>query len=856
MIPLPVDRLLDDIRRAVVESPVVLAHAFPGSGKTTRIPPSLISVFPGKVLVLEPRRIAARLAAERVAHEMGERVGEAIGYQVRYDDRSSGTTRLKFITEGLLLKYMVRNPELTGIDCVILDEFHERSIHTDVSFAMIRLLQDTVRPDLRLVIMSATADIEEIRKKVPGTRVFTLEGRLHPLRIDFLDSPDSPGRKPLSVEVAKAVRELYAETSGDILVFLPGMAEIRASMEALKPHAAERDAELLPMSSSIPFREQARVFEPSERRKIILSTNVAETSITIEGVTGVVDSGLARIAGFAHWSGLPTLDVRPVSQASCIQRAGRAGRVSPGVVKRLYSEMDFKRRPLNEKPEIIRCDLAQMLLDLRIVLQKTGSDDLPVDKLPWLERPPREMVEACSATLKVLGALDNSGRVTKLGCRLSSWPFHPRLARMVAEGEKLGCAPQSLLCAAIISEGMLFRAVQSPSVVADSDVGYQREVFVSLEKAGASSPGIESPVDPGKRMRIAQSVRATCQSIGCSYDETMAHLGDDMLAQAILAGFPDRVAQVRRRDGGSRDRILLNLCGGGGGVLSRSSVVRNSEFLVAIEADEETLGVSAADAVKVRVASAVSAELLVLAGGDFVREDTFYKWDEKAESVRVTGQVRYGRLVLEERHHRGDDARCEEILFAELRRLWPRPFSDDGELQSYAERCGLIRSCGAGAAEFPDLRGDSFELFLRHISSGKRSFAEIRKRELSQYVEDMLRPEARRALLAYAPQRIQIGCNRKAEVHYEEGKAPWLASRIQDFFGTLETPRICAGRVPLVVHLLAPNGRAVQITDDLAGFWERSYRDVRKELSRRYPRHYWPEDPRISEPRMPGRRKN
>lgn len=851
---LPVDALLDDIRKAVASSPAVLVRAAAGSGKTTRIPPALLELFTGSVLVLEPRRIAARYAAERVAFERGERCGDVVGYQVRHEERSSAATRLKFITEGLLLRFLLGNPLLEGVDCVVLDEFHERSLHTDVAFALLRRLQATERPDLRLVIMSATLDAEKLLPLLPGAPSFENDGTLYPTAVEHLPRHDE---RPLPALVARAVGELLDDvrTPGHILVFLPGAAEIRSAAEALRAAAEARGAALMELRSELPFEEQARVFAQSSARKVILSTNIAETSVTIDGVTAVVDSGLARIAGFAHWSGLPTLDVRPVSQASCAQRAGRAGRTAPGVVKRLFTEGDFRRRPSFEKPEIARSDLSHALLDLSLVLQKAGNAPPRIEELPWLDPPPPAAVDAAMELLQLLGAVDGERRVTSLGARMASFPLHPRLSRLVAAGETSGCGPQALLAAAIISEGMIVRRGEVAPDVAESDVGFQRELFVALEKGGRLPHRLASLVDRGKASRVARLVKALCPILGARYGESLAPLSDDALAEMVLAGFPDRVCQARpRRSGGARSLLELNLCLGGGAVLSPCSVVQSSPFLVALEADERTLGADAATAVQIRAASAVSPEHLVLGGSAFVREEAAYRWDPQGERVRASYRVMYGALVLEERTPRLDEERCREVLAAALRQSWPKPFDDDEALQAYPGRCAVARRCGAGG-EFPELVGEGFDRLLLHICEGKRSFAQVRERALEEYIEELLPPALRDALARLAPSRITVGNNRRAKVHYEQGKPPWVASRLQDFFGAAETPKIGRGAVPLVVHLLAPNGQAVQVTADLPGFWERVYPSVRKELCRRYPRHFWPEDPASAAPRPPGARR-
>jgi len=835
----------------------VIVEAFPGSGKTTRVPPALLRHFSGRIIVLEPRRIAARLAAEWVAGETGEKCGQTVGYQVRFEDVSSPVTRLKYITEGILLRYMCSSPALNGVDCVVLDEFHERHLHTDAAFAMVRHLQMTSRPDLRLVIMSATIDAEQIRSRLGETKVFSLEGRLHPLTVRYV--PD-PGGRPLKSRVSQAVKEMFADErcAGHILVFLPGYGEIRACMEALGEFAERHGALLLELRSETPADGQKKVFTPSEKRKIILSTNVAETSVTISGVTGVIDSGLARIAGFAHWSGLPTLDVRPVSQASCTQRAGRAGREMPGLVTRLYSEYDFQSRPHFERPEISRSDLSEMVLGMTLILEAGRGPALQVRDLPWLQEPPPSMVESASELLRMLGAFDRKGSVTSLGRRVSSYPLHPRLARMVEEGRRIGCEAQSLLAATMVSEGMLIKKGASLGEKSDSDIGLQLELFRELERSPRSLERHASAVERATLRRIERAAQSLCRQRGIGWQDALLPIGDDDLAAVVLSGFPDRVAQVRsseRRQSGSLpggSAAELIFCLGGGGTLARTSAVTDSTFIAAVMADEKTSGADAATAISVYAAQSVSAELLALAGGALVREESACYFDEAAGRVRNVERLLYGRLVLEERSIPADSLACEEVLTEALRSAWPGPLKSAEAMAQYGSRVRLLKEIGVDC-DFPDLEGEGFDSLIHHICRGRRSFDEIAVSSLEEYIESMQSPQARNALKSLAPLTIQIGCNRKARVHYEEGKKPWVASRLQDFFGVMETPRIGGGKVPLVVHLCGPGGQVVQVTSDLGSFWRNAYPSVKKEMSRRYPKHYWPDDPAKAEPRMPGR---
>ncbi|MDQ7825410.1 MAG: ATP-dependent helicase HrpB [Candidatus Eremiobacteraeota bacterium] len=850
MLPLPIDSFLGQILDSVRENSIVIVEAAAGSGKTTRIPPALIEALPGKILILEPRRIAARYAARRVACELGEDPGATAGYQVRFEGAHGGATRLLYLTEGLLLRQLQGNPTLQGVSCVILDEFHERHLHTDMAFMALRILQGRLRPDLKLVLMSATIDRAALSANLPQAPVISCPVKPFPLSVEHLQHADD---SPLHHQVRHAVKELFPKASppGNILVFLPGAAEIRASMEALSDYAAAQGALLLELRSEIPLAGQEKVFTPQGKRKIILSTNVAETGVTVEGVTAVVDSGLARIAGFAHWSGLPTLTVRPVSQASALQRAGRAARTAPGTVKRLFTLHDFTRRPPFEKPEIERCDLSQGLLDLASFAEKLGLREPLHGKLPWLQAPPGDLMDAALKLLSMLGALDGRGSITETGRLMAELPLHPRLARAVVEGRKLGAAPQVLAAAALISEGMLLLRDEDPGVIAAGDVSFQRDALAAFEERKLP-PSIARLVDNRRATRIRLSLRELCRLEGCSYREALAPLSDEKLAEALMAGFPDRVAQARRTGKRGAGRRELNFCQGGGGILSGESVVKQSQWLLAIEADEKSR--NAASALRIRTAQEVPPELLVLSGPPFLSEKEHCLWDDGNERVRCSRILSYGELVLEERAPVPPEGPASEVLLKELRRGWPRPFDSESALASYDARRDLAQAWGI-SLDFPDLKGALFEELLRSLARGKKGFAEIRSRPLEDYIDEFLSPEMKKALSSHAPLHISIGTRKSVRISYEKGKAPSVAAPLQDFFGMKATPLIGCGATPLVVHLRAPNGRDVQVTSDLAGFWEKTYPSVRRELSRRYPRHYWPENPLEAAPRRPAKRR-
>jgi ATP-dependent helicase HrpB len=863
-VPLPIDDVLPQILSALQESSTLILQASPGSGKTTRVPPALLPLISKQILVLEPRRLAARLSAERVSAEENEPCGGKIGYQIRFENVTSKSTRIKFVTEGLFLRSLLQDPTLSQVGCVILDEFHERHIHTDVALALTRHLQTSVRPDLKLVVMSATLDAERLLKFIPEARVVTWEGRKFPVDVEHAQLTT---KLALEHQVADAVTALLqdARCPGHILCFLPGAADIRRAFQAVAPLAEKKGAVVLELRAELPLAEQQKVFSDLGKRKIILSTNVAETSVTIDGVTGVVDCGLAKIAGHAAWSGLSTLDVKAISQAASIQRAGRAGRTVAGVAKRLFTQQEFSGRQSFEKPEIQRMDFTQIQLELTVALARiSASRPLQVDTLPWFEAPSPQGLDSAKSTLRLIGALDKENKMTPAGEWLAKFPLHPRLARIVQAGTELGMGAQALLAATLLSEGMLFkRNLDDFPDYAHSDVSYQMRVFQSLAKGENMDSRLRNRVDMTSFKRVEGLLKMLLPSVPAKWADVLNPIDEEILSAALLAGYPDRVAQVKNRSSHKSnqrgEKVELALCLGGSAVLARTSVVRDSEFLIALDAEETTRGVSSSESIQVRVASGIEKEVLEMGPAELLKEGEEYYWDNDAERVRAVLRRSYGRLVVSEKPLHKVSPAFEEVLQKELKSRWPKPFDEEDarSLEYLQIRCQLVRECGFDFA-IPDFLGEDFEFLLAHICEGKKSFEEILDREMGEYIDDLLSYESRKLLEELAPDKITIGAGRKVKVHYEDKKPPWVASKLQDFFGTLKTPTVARGRVALVVHLLAPNTQAVQVTNDLAGFWERVYPDVKKELSRKYPRHSWPEDPKTAlppEPRPPRKRR-
>lgn len=818
MAPLPIDPLVPKIAASLGAAPNLVLEAPPGAGKTTRVPPALLPLGPGEVWVLEPRRLAARLAARRVASELGERLGETVGYQVRFEEFSSPQTRLRFLTEGVLTRKMLSNPALEGVGAVILDEFHERHLEGDFALALLRRLQQRERPDLRLVVMSATLDPGPISSYLGGCPILKAEGRLFDLAIEY--SPVSPD--PLEAQIVQAAtRVLRQLDTGDILVFLPGAAEIRRTERACQPLAQRAGLLLTPLHGDLSPAEQDRAVSPAARRKLILSTNIAESSITIEGVAAVIDSGLARFARHSPWTGLPSLEVGRVSKASADQRAGRAARTRPGRAIRLYPREDFERRHAHETPEIVRAELSRLGLETR-ALGLAG-----IGELPWFESPPAEAIAAADELLQQLGAIDTGGTINALGRTMAELPLHPRLARLVAESTRRGAADDGCALAALLSAGD--RLPNQTNTRGPSDL-----LFL-LDREW-------SPTAKRAYVQIYQraGVRRTRRAAGREHDEA--------LLIATLAAFPDRVARRKPAPPATHKHSSktalphdqLGLANGLGALLAPASVVRDAKLLVALDIEER--GEQAAPLV--RLASAIEPEWLIELFPDRVTERATVEWNRAQERVESVSALLYGDLVIEESRSGNVDPEAAAAMLAEKAlEAGIEKFADREEIDDLLSRTAFA----AEHSNLPALGNEDVRTALQALCAGLRSFAGLgsaaRNGGLLETLRATYSPEQQRALERIAPERIQLPSGRRAKVHYEPGKPPWVASRLQDFFGLRDTPRVAAGAVPLVVHLLAPNNRPVQTTTDLAGFWQRLYPELRRQLGRRYPRHKWPEDP-------------
>ncbi|MCA9601466.1 MAG: ATP-dependent helicase HrpB, partial [Myxococcales bacterium] len=711
----------------------------------------------------------------------------------------------------------------------VFDEFHERNLDGDLGLGWVEALRRNGRPDLRVCVMSATLDPGPLEVFL-GAPSLHVEGRAFPVEVEHLDAPDT---RPLEQQVAAAVRKaVLRDASGDVLVFVPGASEIRRAIETLGDFARANQLDLVPLHGDLPVAEQDRAVRPGARRKVIVSTNIAETSLTIPTVTAVVDSGLARVARHSPWTGLPRLDTVQISQASAVQRAGRAGRVGPGLCLRLYTKHAFASAPPRDVPEIRRADLAGTAL----LLHAHGPRDFA-----YFEPPPAPAFEAAEALLGRLGAVDGSGAVTEIGRRMLSLPLHPRLARVVLEAEARGSGARGALLAAVLAERELRLAARTRFGDArgashesgSSDALARLEAFECVEAEGGGRGALRAhdvdgqAFDAARRVRdqLVRDMRVSAEPTRMLADE------EDALRQALLTGFGDRVA--RRRTPNGRDVVFGD---GGSASLAESSVVREAEFLLAIDADDGARGGTV-----VRVASAIEPEWLL----DAAEETAVLAFDAKTERVVRRVELRYGRLVLDasERPAEPSPEATAVLLEAVAARGWGALFDVD-EAEAFIRRW---RFAASADSSIPAPGDDVIGTAVRAQVGDATSFDALRAHSLAVLLRGVVGAKVAE-VERLAPAFVSLPGRSKVPVNYESGKPPWIESRLQDFLGLGEGPRVGGGREPLVFHLLAPNHRAVQVTTDLAGFWSRHYPDLRKQLMRRYPRHDWPDDPRNATP--------
>ena len=854
--PLPVDAVLPELLAHLRRAGAVVLRSPTGAGKTTRVPPAILEAGlaeAGRVLLLEPRRVAARAAARRMADEDGTPLGDTFGYHVRFERRFGPRTRVLAVTPGMVLRQLHDDPFLESVACVVFDEFHERGLESDLALGLVKLLRETVRADLRVVVLSATIDPVPISAYLGPCPVVVSEGRTYPVEVRY-----RPRRAdvPATTAAAGAVNELIDRGVGGVLAFLPGLREIRQTASLLEP-LEQQGIAVLPLHGDLPPEQQDRALQAVGVRKVVLATNVAETSVTVEGITAVVDTGTARQLEFDTNTGMDRLRLVPISRAAADQRTGRAGRTQPGACVRLWDEAGHRSRPEQTEPEIRRIDLAGAVLQL----YSFGETDLAA--FPWFEPPRPDAIPQAERLLADLGAMGN-GKLTALGEQLAKLPVHPRIGRLLVEGARRGIPDRAALAAALLSERDPFLrddGGRSAAAATTADLLDRVEALEAFQREGRTRFALGELHRGGAKQllevqkQLLRIVRAGCVSDGphetaassLKTGRTVAHASGleseaEALLRALFAAYPDRLAR-RRGPGDPRARMV----GGRGVRLTPQSGVLEPGLFVCV--DVEAGGVESL----VRSASAVERDWLP---PDSLRTTNEILFDESAEKLVARKQLRFGDLVLDDvPGHIADETRAAEVLAEAARRRWDKAKpATDSAAGRFLLRVACFRTWFPNV-EFPAGEDAQLQAMLPDLCRGLRSLDAVRYGPWLERLRAEVPYPMLQRLDREVPDALAVPTGSTIPLAYEVGRPPVLAVRIQELFGLAETPRIAGGRVKVLLHLLAPNHRPQQVTDDLASFWATGYAVVKKELRMKYPRHSWPDDPATAEPvRGPKRR--
>lgn len=850
--PSPRELPIYELENAVVASlraqGRLIVQAPTGSGKSTQIPQMLWrhglldgANGKGEVVVLQPRRLAARMLAKRVAEEAGTRLGEGVGYQIRLESRVSERTRIRFVTEGILLRQMSFDATLRGVSAIVFDEFHERHLYGDISLARAIQVQQTVRPDLKIVVMSATLDAGALKNYLAPAEVLVSQGRSFPVRIEYLPKAVNFEQEAVWDVAARECERVAAATGGDMLVFMPGAYEISRTVQAIEGSRALRDFVVFPLHGELPPEAQDRAVERYEARKIIVSTNVAETSLTIEGVTAVIDSGLARQARFDPHRGINTLLIEKISAASADQRAGRAGRTAPGVCVRLWTEREHGQRAPQELPEVRRLDLSEVVLTLKA----SGIDD--VFAFPWLEKPEAKALERAEVLLADLGALGGEKRqITEVGRKMLRFPVHPRYARMLLAAQERGCVrPVALMAAITQGRSFLLRGVDKRTEEERENVlGEEHESdFFLLMRAWRYADKANYALDACRRLGIhAQGAR----QVGPLFEQFLEiaekeglDVGEQRVDAAavrkcVLAGFSDQLA--KRLDGGT---LRCELVHGRRGMLARESVIQKAPLLVAAEISEIGRGDGEVNTL-LTLATAVEEAWLKEIFPDDYREARGVVYDEQQKRVVARRERRFRDLVLEAKSSSEEaplDAAAalltKEVLAGRIKlEAW------DDTVEQWITRVNRLAEWFPELEVSPITEADRATL-IEQICYGELGARAVKEKPVMPVLRDWLTAEQLAVLDDYLPERLVMGNGRRSRLTYHKEGPPVLSARIQELYGIEGKFAVGHGRVPVKFEILAPNQRPIQVTDDLTNFWREQYPKVRAELSRRYPRHEW-----------------
>lgn len=826
---LPIDEILPELLRTLHSHPNCILHAPPGAGKTTRVPLALLDIIPpnaGRIIMLEPRRLAAVSAARWMSRSLGEEAGQTVGYSIRFDSKVSRATRVEVVTEAILTRRIQNDPLLEGVAMVIFDEFHERSIHADLGLALCLDVQRQVRNDLRILVMSATLECEPLSGLMGAAPVVSSKGRSFPVEEIYLE--DQP-HGALPPRMAAATLRALAETEGDLLVFLPGAGEIRSCAARLAEAGVnERGITIHPLYGDLPFDEQQAAIVPGRQRKVVLATSIAETSLTIEGVRTVIDCGLSRRMRHDPASDMNRLVTTRESRASAEQRKGRAGRLAPGVCYRLFSRHTHNAMTAQTPPEILDTDLSPLVLELA----SWGVND-PAS-LSWLDPPPAAAVAVAKQLLIELAALDSAGRITPLGSGMARMPLHPRLARLLLRSREIGCPGLGCDLATLLSERDIIRrsGPGSPGGARTLDVHERMELLREWRTTGRC----DAVADVSALKNVERVSRQLLRMVGGDAGQQPAGCVPEQVSRLLAAAYPDRVA--RQRDSEQGRYLLAN---GRGARMSSAGSVFSSMYCIAVSVDagDQSEGV-------IHLASPVTEELLRAELKQRIERKDRIIWDIREGRVVAVREECLGALCLTSRPFVPDPEALLPVVIQAVRDSELSLLTRDDAFCQLQARVLLLRRSFPGDG-WPDLSDaalmESLETWLAPAVSGVRNAQQLAAVNCAAILRAMLEYHQRQALDELAPTHLAVPSGSRIRLEYCDGELPVLAVKLQELFGLADTPTIAAGRVSVLLHLLSPAGRPLQVTKDLKGFWDGSYHQVKKEMKGRYPKHPWPDDP-------------
>ncbi|THJ24773.1 MAG: ATP-dependent helicase HrpB [Nitrospira sp. CG24E] len=829
---LPIEDVLPALRHALTEGRNTLLTAAPGAGKTTRVPLALLDApwLGGmKLLMLEPRRLAARAAAHRMASTLGESVGETVGYRMRLDTKVGPKTRIEVVTEGILARLLQNDPALSAYAIVLFDEFHERSLQADTGLALCLESQRLFRPDLRLLVMSATLDCGPVSELLGQAPTIVCEGRMFPVETRYLDQPLSGH---LDTAVVQSIKRSLAQDQGSLLVFLPGMPEIRRVERKLLDLNLGQKILIAPLHGDLPQEAQDRAISPTQpgTRKIVLATSIAETSLTIDGVHVVIDAGLLRVPRFDPRSGLTRLETIRVTQDSAEQRRGRAGRLEPGICSRLWTSAEQQSMAPRRPPEILDTDLAPLLLEL--ALWGTAN---PAE-LSWLTPPPPGAVAQAKALLIDLGALNAEGQITVHGRQMAELPLHPRLAHMLLKAEPLRLRNLACELAALLSERDILRG---PSGWHNADLRLRLDVL-----HGTHDHATDATVDRSAAQRVKRTADLWQRQLSQQPNKKQAEKQEDLYSVGLLLAlaYPDRIAQRQR---GTDARYLM--ANGRGALFARPDPLGSEDYLVIADLDGGTQWA------RIDLAAPIQLSDLETLFADKVQVIDEVLWDDTKQMVRATRQRRLGSLVLSEQGlSKPDASMISTALLQGISRAGLDKLAWTPELRQWRARVAFLRRIDGEESRWPDLSDEALLLtlddWLGPFLSGLTTLDRVMRLDLTQPLHRLLTWEQQRQLERWAPTHLTVPSGSNVRVEYETPDLPILAVRLQEMFGCKDTPRLVDGKIPVMLHLLSPARRPVQITQDLSSFWKFTYVEVKKELRGRYPKHSWPDDPLTAPP--------